>query len=153
MSSPFEGIWTLIFGASLRVEAFSLRKLLGVLASFAGIMLVSGVDISGDHDKNRGNFPHKSPGQIALGDILALFSAVLYGIYATMMKQRMGDESRVNMPLFFGFVGLFNFITMWPGFPVLHYAGVEKFQLPPTERVVMIILVREHSIEIRQSTV
>lgn len=116
-------------------------------------MLVSGVDISGDHDRNRGNFPHKSPGQIALGDTLALISAVLYGIYATIMTKRLGDESRVNMPLFFGFVGLFNFITMFPGFPILHYIGVERFQLPPTKRVVMIILVREHRILIRQSNV
>lgn len=61
-------IWTLIFGALFRVEHFSYRKLLGVLASLAGIVLISSVDLSGkDNDENRGNFPHKTQGQIAVG--------------------------------------------------------------------------------------
>lgn len=61
------------------VELFTLKKLIGVVASFAGIVLTSTVDISGDNDQNRGSFPHKSPRQISIGDALALLSAVLYG--------------------------------------------------------------------------
>ncbi|KAL8683770.1 MAG: hypothetical protein Q9186_000256 [Xanthomendoza sp. 1 TL-2023] len=72
-------IWTLLIGASLGVENFTLKKLIGVIASFAGILLISSVDISGDNDKNRGSFPHKSSHQITIGDALALLSAVLYG--------------------------------------------------------------------------
>lgn len=66
------GIWTMIFSAVYRVEKFKFTKLLGVLASLGGIVLTSGVDISGDHDKHRGLFPHKSAKQIAVGDSLAL---------------------------------------------------------------------------------
>lgn len=134
-------IWTLIFGAFYGVERFTFRKLLGVLMSFAGILLTSSVDISGKHDEHRGSFPHKSPQQIALGDALALTSAVLYGIYATTIKRKIGDEARVNMPLFFGFVGLFGVIILLPGFPLLHLIGMEKFQLPPSRRIVTIILI------------
>lgn len=62
-------IWTLIFGAFARVEHFSFKKLIGVFASLVGIILISSVDLSGkDNDENRGNFPHKSKGEIALGD-------------------------------------------------------------------------------------
>lgn len=125
---------------------FSLKKLLGVIASFVGILLISGVDISGNHDKDRGSFPHKSSRQIAVGDALAFTSAILYGVYATIMKKGLVDEGRVNMSLFFGFVGFFNVITMLPGFPILHFIGIERFQLPPTKRVVMIILVRKNRI-------
>ena len=124
------------------MESFTVRKLAGVLASFVGILLVSSVDITGDHDKSRGTFPHKSPGQIAVGDFLAFLGAVLYGIYATILKKKVGDESRVNMLLFFGMVGLFNAITLLPVFPILHYTGIESFQLPPTRRIFMIIVVR-----------
>ncbi|KAL8768922.1 MAG: hypothetical protein Q9209_004977 [Squamulea sp. 1 TL-2023] len=134
-------IWTLLIGATLGVEAFTLRKLIGVLASFAGIVLTSSVDISGDNEENRGSFPYKSPRQISIGDALALLSAILYGVYTTVMKKKVGDEARVNMPLFFGFVGLFNIILLVPGFPILHYAGVEAFELPPTRRVWTIILI------------
>lgn len=115
------------------------------------MLLTSSVDISENHDENRGLFPHKSPGQIALGDALALASAVLYGIYATTMKRKIGNEARVNMSLFFGFVGLFGLIILLPGFPLLHLTGIERFQLPSSRRVVTIILVqnvaRMHSLQ------
>lgn len=62
-------IWTLIFGAFARVEHFSYRKLIGVFASLIGIILISSVDLSSENnDENRGNFPHKTKGEIALGD-------------------------------------------------------------------------------------
>ncbi|KAL8987677.1 MAG: hypothetical protein Q9177_003138 [Variospora cf. flavescens] len=134
-------IWTLFIGACLGVENFTLKKLIGVFACFAGVVLTSGADISGDNDKNRGSFPHKSGQQISIGDALALLSAVLYGIYTTLMKKRIGDEARVDMALFFGLVGLFNIVTLLPGFLVFHYTGVEPFELPPTKRIWAIILV------------
>ena len=135
-------IWTLLFGAVVRVEVFSYKKLFGVLASLAGIILISSVDLSGpDNDQNRGNFPHKTQAEIAIGDLMAFGSAVMYGLYAIVMKKRIGNEDRVNMPLFFGLVGLFNVIFLWPGFLVLHFTGLEKFQIPPTRKVWTIVLV------------
>jgi len=135
-------IFTLIFGAMVRVEHFSIKKLIGVLASLAGIVLISMVDLSGkDNDENRGNFPHKSQGEIAVGDAMAFGSAVMYGIYTVVMKKRIGNEDRVNMPLFFGLVGLFNVIFLWPGFLILHCTGVETFEMPPTGKIWLIVLV------------
>lgn len=134
-------IWTLIFGALVRVEGFTYKKLAGVLASLAGIILISSVDLSGkDNDENRGNFPHKSQGDIAIGDAMAFGSAIMYGIYAIVMKKRIGNEDRVNMPLFFGLVGFFNVVFLWPGFLVLHFTGVETFELPPTGKIWTIVL-------------
>lgn len=118
-------VWTLVFGSLFGVETFSLRKLIGVLASLAGIVLISMVDLSGESDENRGSFPHKTPGQIALGDAMAFLSAVVYGIYVTVMKRRVGDEDKVNMQLFFGLVGLFNLALLWPLFFILHWTGIE----------------------------
>ncbi|MCJ1298699.1 hypothetical protein MMC08_001489 [Hypocenomyce scalaris] len=134
-------IWTLLFGAMIGGERFTLKKLFGVLASLAGVALISRVDLSGSSDKNRGSFPHKSQRQIAIGDAFALGSAVLYGIYTILMKKRMGDEARVNMPLFFGFVGVFNMLMLWPGFFILHFTGVESFELPPTKTILAIVLI------------
>jgi solute carrier family 35 protein F5 len=72
---------------------------------------------------------------------MAFLSAILYGFYAVLMKKRIGDESKVSMPLFFGLVGLFNVILLWPGLVILHLTGVETFQLPPTKRILTIVLV------------
>ncbi|KAL4904857.1 hypothetical protein BDW74DRAFT_153642 [Aspergillus multicolor] len=141
------GVWTLIFGAMLRVEKFTLRKLLGVVASLIGIILISRVDLSatdpnpGSQDSGGSRFPSKTPGEIALGDAMAAFSAVMYGVYTIVLKRQVGDESRVNMQLFFGLVGVFNMFLLWPGFVILHLTGVERFALPDTSRVWTIILV------------
>ncbi|KAM0452331.1 hypothetical protein ACHAO4_005542 [Trichoderma viride] len=134
-------VWTLVFGAIFGVEMFSMRKLIGVLASLTGVALISMVDLSGKSDENRGSFPHKTPGQIALGDTMAFMSAVLYGIYVTVMKRRVGNEDKVNMQLFFGLVGVFNLSLLWPLFFVLHWTGMETFELPPTSQIWTIIIV------------
>ncbi|KAI9736140.1 MAG: hypothetical protein M1834_001024 [Cirrosporium novae-zelandiae] len=134
-------IWTLLFGAMIRVEHFTIRKLLGVLASLLGIMVISLDDLSSSPDKDRGSFPDKTFGEIALGDAMAFFSAVLYGVYSILLKKRIGDESRVNMPLFFAFVGLWNVVLLWPGIIILHVTGEEPFALPPTTRIWTIVLV------------
>lgn len=123
-------IWTLIFCAITKVEGFTVRKLIGVLASLAGVILISSVDLSGANDDNRGSFPYKSTAQIAIGDAMAFFSAIIYGVYVTVMKRRVGNEERVNMPLFFGLVGLFNVFLLWPGFFILHYTGIETVGSP-----------------------
>lgn len=134
-------VWTLIFCAVMRVETFSYRKLAGVVASLAGVILISTVDLSGKSDEDRGNFPHKSQASIAIGDGMAFFSAIIYGLYVTVMKRRVGDEDRVNMPLFFGLVGVLNLVLLWPGFFVLHWTGIEPFEWPPTGKVWAIIIV------------
>jgi len=135
-------IFTLLFGVLFRVECFSLRKLIAVLTALAGVILISSVDFSGQNsdDEHRGDFPEKSFHEMMVGDILALVSAVLYGLYAVFMKKRIEDESKVNMPIFFGLVGLFNVLLLWPGFIILHYTGIEPFQPPPSWSVSTIIV-------------
>lgn len=136
-----------MLGALVKVEKFTFKKLLGVLASILGVLCISSVDILGDNnnDQDRGSFPYKSKKEIAIGDALALASAIMYGVYTTLMTKRVRNESRVNMPLFFGFVGLFTLLTLSPGLLILHFTGVEQFSLPPTSRVWIIVLVSNPS--------
>lgn len=139
-------VWTLIACAIMRIEPFSIRKLVGVLASLAGVVLISTVDLSTkDNDDNRGNFPHKSQQQIAIGDAMALFSAVVYGLYVVILKVRMGNEDRVNMPLFFGLLGVCNLVLLWPLFFILHFTGIETFELPPSGNIWSIIILNSIS--------
>lgn len=128
-------MWTLIFGAMSGVELFTVRKLIGVLASLIGIVLISMVDLSGQSDEDRGSFPHKSTTQIAIGDAMAFVSAIVYGIYVTVMKKRVGNEDRVDMRLFFGLVGTFTLVLLWPVFLVLHFTGVETVSAVGSSRI------------------
>lgn len=128
----------------MKVEKFTIKKLLGVLASLIGILFISSVDVLWDNNQSRGKFPQKSKKQIALGDILALASAIMYGIYTTLMTKKVRSEARVDMQLFFGCVGLFTMLTLFPGLIVIHFTGVERFSFPPTNRIWMIVLVRDN---------
>jgi solute carrier family 35 protein F5 len=76
-----------------------------------------------------------------LGDFLALASALFYALYVILLKVRIRSESRIDMRLFFGFVGLFNILTCWPLGVFLHLVGVEPFELPTTKRALGAILI------------
>ncbi|KIW98045.1 uncharacterized protein Z519_01629 [Cladophialophora bantiana CBS 173.52] len=153
--------WTLFIGALTGTEKFTWRKLCGVLASFAGIILISSVDFSAKTDgdvsgsppqlraeggsisKRVDTFPDKPPSELALGDAFALFSAIIYGVYTITLKKTTikALPRSLNMPLFFGLVGTCNLVLLFPLFPVLHYTGQEPFSFPPSGRIWTILLI------------
>ncbi|KAI1822889.1 hypothetical protein F4861DRAFT_357392 [Xylaria intraflava] len=135
--------WTLIFCALMRVESFSARKLLGVVASLLGVVLISLVDFSGK--AGDGGLPHRTHAEIAIGDAMASLGAIFYGIYVVMMKIRWGDEERVDMPLFFALVGVVNALLLWPLFPLLHYTGIETCEWPPSNTIWVVLVVNSLS--------
>lgn len=153
-------IWTLLIGACTGTEKFTWRKLLGVLASLIGIILISRVDLLSSVPSSDGRsgadgstqpqrrrplitFPDKAPTELLLGDTLALLSAIIYGLYTIRLKRttQHAHPLQLNMPLFFGLVGFFNFAFLWPLFPVLHHTGLETFVPPPTRRVWTVLAV------------
>jgi solute carrier family 35 protein F5 len=131
------GFFTLAIGAILKIESFSTLKLIAVCASVIGVALVSESD-RGENPTNNLLDP-KAPTAPLFGDFLALMSAMFYGCYTVLLKVKIQNESRVNMPLFFGFVGLFNLVLLWPMFGVLHWTGIEPFELPTDTKVVWMI--------------
>jgi len=148
--SSTTSIFTLVFAALWGVEVFKIKNLVGVLCSFSGVVLIALVDLSKENnDANRGSFPHKSSAQIAMGNAMALGSAIVYGIYAVLVKWRVGNEDRVDMLTVFGFVGLFSVVLIWPGFFILHWTGFERFQLPPSRTIWTIVIVCTHILLIK----
>ncbi|CAG8432775.1 508_t:CDS:2 [Diversispora eburnea] len=115
------GFFTLGIGSLAGVEKFTYVKLLAVFVSVIGVSLIS---------IERPDEGQDNPVDPFFGDFLAILSALFYGSYSVFLKIRIQRESRVNMPLFFGFVGLFNVFLLWPLFILLHLCGFEYFQLP-----------------------
>lgn len=115
--------FTLIIGSAFKVETFTSRKLFSLLVSFAGVILISRADDTDDELREDAQNP-------LLGNLFALGSACLYGVYTTMLKVKIGDESRINTRLFFGFVGLFNILALWPFLLILDRLNIEKLGLP-----------------------
>ncbi|KAF9377554.1 hypothetical protein CPB97_010094 [Podila verticillata] len=133
--ASLSGFFTLAIGAFLKTESFSTIKLISVCMSLMGVALVSESDRGGNSSAEE---PSAPPAPL-WGDFLALLSAMFYGCYTVMLKVRIQNESRVNMSLFFGFVGLFNIVLLWPVFGVLHWTGIEPFELPSDTRVIWMI--------------
>ncbi|GME77495.1 unnamed protein product [Ambrosiozyma monospora] len=46
----------------------------------------------------------------------------------------------MDMRLFFGFVGVFNTLLLWPLLLILHFTGLEKFELPGSKEIYFILL-------------
>ncbi|KAF9452664.1 hypothetical protein P691DRAFT_803782 [Macrolepiota fuliginosa MF-IS2] len=142
------GFFTLGVGRIFKVEKLTLLKIAAVFTSFLGVILVSLSDSAQSKNPTSQNpvpnptpestpsttkslmaiFEHSS--QPLLGDVLALTSALFYALYVILLKVRIKDESRIDMQLFFGFVGLFNVLACWPIGLVLHLTGMERFELP-----------------------
>lgn len=159
-------LWTLVLGAFTGTEIFTWRKLCGVVCSLFGIILISTIDLTANADstdpasepdrllrlrrlfRRAGDqFPEKSSSELALGDALALTSAIIYGIYTITLKNSTlkALPRQLNMTLFFGLVGTFNIFLMSPLFPLLHFTGIETFQTPPTRHIWTILLVNSIS--------
>ncbi|CAO3624045.1 unnamed protein product [Cunninghamella echinulata] len=132
--ASMSGLFTLGIGAMFNVEKINLIKLISVCISFIGVVLVS-------YSDQKLEDPSKTISSALIGDILALLGAIFYGCYTTLLKLKIGNEDRINMPLFFGFVGAFNVLLLWPIFPILDFLGIETFQLPFSPTIwIMVIL-------------
>ncbi|KAG0171068.1 hypothetical protein DFQ28_010558 [Apophysomyces sp. BC1034] len=135
--ASMSGLFTLGIGSLFGVEQLNIIKVISVCVSLIGVMLVSYSDQQsspGDDRPALGTAP-------LVGDLLALSGAVFYGCYTTLLKLRIQDESRINMPLFFGFVGAFNVLLLWPVFPLLHWLGIETFEIPSSPLLwIMVVL-------------
>ncbi|KAH9982426.1 hypothetical protein BGW80DRAFT_1263237 [Lactifluus volemus] len=145
----FSGFFTLIIGRIFHVDYFTIAKVGAVATSFVGVVLVS----LSDSDSPPAPRPPPAPtsglvkpsnsqqGNLSLfGDSLALLSALFYAFYVILLKVRIRSESRIDMQLFFGFVGLFNTLACWPIGVILHFTGVERFELPTSGRALVGLL-------------
>ncbi|XP_056392272.1 solute carrier family 35 member F5 [Hyla sarda] len=119
--SSTSGLFTLILASifpSNSGDRFTLSKLLAVVLSIGGVALVS---LSGSEN---------SRVKDTIGTLWSLLGAMLYAVYIVMIKRKVDREEKLDIPMFFGFVGLFNLLLLWPGFFLLHYTQFEAFEFP-----------------------
>ncbi|CUM67309.1 uncharacterized protein PRCAT00005002001 [Priceomyces carsonii] len=138
--SSTSSFFTLLIGYLYSVEKINKNKIFGILLSFAGVLLVTDMDWSTPSDGS------SDPNFMALvGNTLALLGAIIYGTYTILLKLKTKGkysvkERTLNTHLFFGFVGIYSLIFLWPFLIVLHVTKYETFELPPNSKVSIIII-------------
>lgn len=125
--STTSSFWTLLFCHLFKVERFTILRSLALVVTMAGVVLVAFAD-------------KKSGNDSLIGDALAIVSAICYGLYASFLRIRIKDEKQVKMPMFFGFVGFFNLILLWPLFFILHHTKVETFEIPSLKSTLILTI-------------
>jgi len=117
--SSTSSLFTLILAAlfpSQTSDRFTVSKLLAVLISVGGVSIITYVDEK-----------EIETSKIPAGAIWALIGAVSYAVYLVFLRRRVENENKLDIPMFFGFVGLFNLTLLWPGLYILHVTGIEPF--------------------------
>ncbi|DAZ94984.1 TPA: hypothetical protein N0F65_000616 [Lagenidium giganteum] len=90
--------------------------------------------------KDSGGSDAAAAHESVLGDLVALFAAFMYGVYTTAIRRQIPDEERVSISLFFGFLGVINFVCLLPFVVVFHYTGYESLSGLSSEIVLLICL-------------
>ncbi|KAJ4463086.1 putative Solute carrier family 35 member F5 [Paratrimastix pyriformis] len=115
------GLWAFLLSLLMLRERFSWFKLAGVLLCLGGVVVITLTDTGGGGG---------GPAPTLWGDVLALVSAITFGLYSVLLRKLLGDEKNVPMMLLFGLIGMWNMVLLWPMFLLLHYTGLEPFALP-----------------------
>ncbi|KFM59875.1 Solute carrier family 35 member F5, partial [Stegodyphus mimosarum] len=123
------GLFTLILASIFPANSgdrFTLSKFLAVAMSIVGVSIIS------SEDKGVQNF-------FPPGAVWSILGAFFYAAYVVLLRRKVDSEEMLDIPMFFGFVGLFNLLLMWPGFIFLHYTKVEEFQWPSQHQWLLLL--------------
>jgi len=121
--STLSGPFCLIISIIFLKEPIVWSNILGVVVLLVGTILIGKQDLSTKDNR------------AILGDCLAILAAFVYGCYTTLMKHWVEDDDSMSMFLFFGLVGLCNFICTSPLF------FIERITLPDWDTVGLITLI------------
>lgn len=131
--------FTLLVGYLYRIEKINANKILGIVLSFGGVLIVTKIDSMAD------TVPSGTSALLSLwGNLLALVGALVYGVYTILLKHKITrpnstQERTLNTHLFFGFVGLYCLVFFWPFILLLHFTLVETFALPKGSHVLTLL--------------
>jgi len=126
-SALFTLVLASVFPAS-NADRFTLSKFVAVALSIGGIVLMSWSTWS------TLGFDLRRP----LGVIWPILGALLLAIFLVMLRRRVDHEQKLNMPMFYGFLGFFTLVFLWPGLIILHFTNEEVLEWPDTTQWIVL---------------
>lgn len=118
------------FSVPILKEPFRYDKAFAVLLSIVGVVIVA---YAGSSNRSTAEeYPYRALGNLVIG-----IGAILYGLYEVLYKRMASPPPTVNAKKQTAFanvvgsiLGFYTFSCLWIALPILHYTGLEKFELP-----------------------
>jgi solute carrier family 35, member F5 len=107
-------------------DRFTISKLVAVALCLCGAMMVTMSEISEPSNSR--------------GIVLSVMSAFFYACYLVLVKRKNDTDEKIDIIEFFGFVGLWNILLLWPLFLVLNFSQVETFEMPNRRQFLVLFL-------------
>ncbi|KAJ9651657.1 hypothetical protein H2198_009070 [Neophaeococcomyces mojaviensis] len=130
------------FSILLLNEKARLDKIVSVALAILGVLVVaygdSGHPKHGSHSGGSTNpAPDEEPDNRTLGNLIIGVGSVMYGLYEVLYKKYAcppeGTSPTRGMQFantFGSMIGTFTICVLWIPLPILHYTGIERFELP-----------------------
>jgi solute carrier family 35, member F5 len=125
--STTSSLFTLALAASFPSSSgdrFTISKLVAVALSVAGALMVTMSEL-GEPQNSR-------------GIVLSILSALFYASYLVLVKRKNDTDEKIDIMEFFGFVGLWNIVLLWPLFLILNFSQLEPFEMPNRRQLLVL---------------
>lgn len=144
------------FSIPLLKDKFRIDKVFSVLVAIAGVMTIA------YGDSGRSKQDGKSGGAIdggtttteesearyrTLGNLIIGVGSVLYGLYEVLYKKlacppegTSAGRGIIFANAFGSMIGSFTLLVLWIPLPILHYTGIEPFELPQRKTAGLLLL-------------
>ena len=134
-----------VFSVPLLKEKLRWSKILAVGVAIMGVIVVAyGGEIAPKHGSKSGGGAGGSkppeghePAARGFGNLIIAIGSVLYGLYEVLYKKVAcppdgcsPGRSMIFANTFGSFIGLFTLSVLWIPLPILHFLGIEIFELP-----------------------
>ena len=133
-----------VFSILLLNDKLRLDKMVSVALAIAGVLIVAYGDKEepkhGSHSggaTNPNQDPADRPDNKLIGNLVIGVGSVMYGFYEVLYKKYAcppegvsPGRSVVFANTFAGMIGTFTLCVLWIPLPILHYTGIEVFELP-----------------------
>lgn len=143
------------FSIPLLKDKLRLDKMFSVAVAIAGVLIVAYGD-KGKPAKHGGHSggsvggrppSEEGPNNRALGNIVIGVGSVLYGLYEVLYKKyacppegTSPGRGMIFAMAFGSMIGCFTLSVLWIPLPILHYTGLETFELPHGEAAWMLLI-------------
>jgi drug/metabolite transporter (DMT)-like permease len=130
-----------VFSILLLHDKLRLDKMVSVFLAILGVLVVAYGDTEepkhGSHSGGSTNPDAEVPDNKLVGNLIIGVGSVMYGFYEVLYKKyacppegASPGRSIIFANSFAGMIGTFTLCVLWIPLPILHFTGVEPFELP-----------------------